>query len=356
VRPLVDYHHFRADAVRVDDRVARCEEHVVQLLLKSQLTEAQRDSSVVFELKHHHSTAQFARVLARQRGLPVDACTVGALLHDVYVMTEGRYADHAHLGAPIALKIMDELGGFSADEHSMVERIVFHHSDKHLRSADPFVEFGKDADVLDCFLYPGAFGFYLRHKPLAVFSHYLDRAKNVWRQVGMPEDVRFSILDTYADGWMDTRSDFVTERASSAISGLLCRSGPVPPPPFLLAIQAAGSIVIALNTMSWEAHLEAHANFGKSSRLSVQQAMGLEAAQRPDADTNEANTKVLLEAARSTGMPVIVWPALDAYEALEDVTRVTELGLDPEELMHAPGNQDRPRTSDRQSSVRDEGT
>jgi hypothetical protein len=351
VRPLVDYHHFREGAVGSDDRVARCERHVAQLLLQSPLTEAQRDSSVIFELKHHHSTAQFARVLARQRGLPVDACTVGALLHDVYVMTEGRYADHAHLGAPIALRIMDELGGFSTDERSMVERIVFHHSDKHLRSADPFVEFGKDADVLDCFLYPGAFGFYLRHKQLAVFSHYLDRAKDVWRQVGMPEEARFSILDTYADDWMEAQHEFVAERASGVIANLLCRRAPGPPPPLLLAARTGGSVMVALNRASWEAHLKAHADLGECSCLSVEQVMNLDGS----AGSGAVDVDVLLKAARSTGMPVIVWPALDAYEALEDEARVAEFGLDPEELIPRADKIEYSAPSTRGSDVLTEG-
>jgi hypothetical protein len=343
VRALIDYHHFRDGAIAPDDRVALCEQQVVRLLLASPLTEEQRDSSVVFELKHHHSTAQFARVLARQRGLPLDACTVGALLHDVYVIREGRYADHAHLGAPIALRVMDEIGGFSDDERSIVDRIVFHHSDKHLRSQDPFVEFGKDADVLDCFLYPGAFGFYLRHKRLAVFAHYLERAKNVWREVGMPEEARFSILDTFGDGWMDVRSECGAERVPSAIANLLHCSGPKPPPPLLVAASEIGSAVIAVNRESWELHLEEHAEFAESAPVTVDQVIDADV-ERHGGDRSDQDADIVLRVARSSGAPVIVWPALDAYEMLDDEARIAELGLDPEELLPRAGQ--RGSTSD----------
>jgi plasmid stability protein len=48
--------------------------------------------------------------------------------------------------------------------------------------------------------------------------------------------------------------------------------------------------------------------------------------------SREDDARLVLRVAASTGVPVIVWPALDAYEVLSDVERVVELGLDPEEL------------------------
>ena len=168
--PLIDYHHFRNDMIALaTDRATRYERYIIDLLLGSNVQDDRRESSVAFELKHHHSTAQFARLLARQRNLPIDVCTVGALLHDVHVIKNGDYKDHAHKSARIASEILDELGGFSESERKQIISIIYNHSDKDIWSDDPFEEFGKDADILDCFLYPNTFGYYLKHKKTQVF-------------------------------------------------------------------------------------------------------------------------------------------------------------------------------------------
>src|SRR5947209_4174533 len=99
---LKEYHHFKKDMIESSDRVSRSERYVVDLLLNSKLSDSQRESSTAFELKHQADVTQMARILARKRGLPVDACSVGALLHDIYVIVDGKYQDHAHLGGPIA--------------------------------------------------------------------------------------------------------------------------------------------------------------------------------------------------------------------------------------------------------------
>ena len=177
------------------------------MLLTSPVKDAQRDSSICFELKHSSAVTQFARLLAHKRELPVDVCAAGALLHDIYVITSGSYTDHAHRGVPIARAMLARVGGFSAVEIDEAERIVGHHSDKHIFSADPFVEFGKDVDVLDAFLYPGAFDWYLGNKPLPIFRHYLSRAAAVWTDLGLVPDSRFHLLDDYDGGWLAASCD-----------------------------------------------------------------------------------------------------------------------------------------------------
>lgn len=304
---LADYHHFRRGAVPRADRVARCEQRVVELLLESELTEDQRESSLAFELKHHHSVAQFARILARKRGLSIDACTVGALLHDIYVAVEGRYADHAHLGLPIAEGVLDEIGGFSGEERSMVGRIVFHHSDKHLWSDDPFVEFGKDADVLDCFLYPGAFGFYLRHKKLDVFQHYLARAKAVWAEIGMPADPRFEILDGYSGEWFERLDPFLKAEAPARVGALLSQNGAKPVPPLLVDV-VDDTVEVAISRS------------GSGERPSEHRSA-------PADPTAEGVASRLIQVAAG-GDGVLVWPVLQSFERVaRDASRRAELGL-----------------------------
>lgn len=300
MREITDFHHFREDELKDGDRVARCERWVVQTLIESPLGDEGRESSIAFELKHHHSVAQFARVLARKREMPLDPCTVGALLHDVYVIVEGRYADHAHQGTPIALGVMDEIGGFSGEEKDMVERIVYFHSDKHEWTDDPFVEFGKDADVLDCFLYPGAFGFYLRHKPLGVFAHYLRRADLVWSELGLPKDPRFAILDGYEEGWLGANARMLPrDRSAAAVAGLL--SGP----PFFLRADGDGVFL---------ARAERAGDLGEAgpgSALDLERTAG-----------------ELIERSARDGAGLLVVPALGGFQILEPGSpRLAELGV-----------------------------
>lgn len=218
---LRSFHHYSTAVDQPRVPIEALEEEVVALLLASSVGDAERDSSICFELKHSAAVTQFARLLARKRGLPVDVCAAGALLHDIYVITSGSYADHAHQGTPIARAMLEDVGGFSAAEMEAAERIVWHHSDKQLVSTDPFAEFGKDVDVLDAFLYPGAFDWYLGNKPLSVFRHYLERAASVWGELSIGADPRFGLLDDFDAGWLDD---------ACALRRPFERSRPTPPP------------------------------------------------------------------------------------------------------------------------------
>src|ERR1044071_8362968 len=183
MEPITHHHHFKKDLIPLGDRVARCERYVIDVLLTSDIPDSQRQNSIAWELKHHSGVTQMARLLARKRGLQMDVCTIGALLHDIYAIIYGKYRDHAHLGAPIALQIANEIGGFTPQELNLIHQIVYDHSDKDVWSRDAYREFGKDADILDVFLYPGPFPEYLLIKSLPVFKHYLQRATNVWDEL-----------------------------------------------------------------------------------------------------------------------------------------------------------------------------
>ena len=106
---IKDYHHYKKNFIDKKDRVAKCEIYVAELLLNSEVKESERESSTIFEMKHHHSTAQFARILARRRNLPIDICTIGALIHDIYVIKTGKYKNHAHAGSEMINEILNEI-------------------------------------------------------------------------------------------------------------------------------------------------------------------------------------------------------------------------------------------------------
>ena len=259
--PLKEYHHFREDFRYSFDRVAKYERYIIDLLLKSQRSDSERESSICWELKHQASTVQFAKILALKRNLPIEVCAVGLLLHDINSIIYGTYKNHAHQGSKLAEDIFAKLGGFSDEEKNEILKIIYNHSDKHILSNDPFEEFGKDVDVLDCFLYDGAFDFYLGHKSLLEFKGYLDRAKNIWKELGLPQDIRFNILDGYSEKWFQYINKFSIDSMKKILAILFEltekeKSFRVCPPPFCIIIKNK-ELMFYSNSIQWRKYITA---------------------------------------------------------------------------------------------------
>lgn len=182
MKPLKDYHHYKGSDLLPSEQVER---KVIELLLHSQLPDTQRESSIVWEIKHASGCCQIARILAQKRSLNIDLAETASVLHDIYVVVEGKYKNHAKLGAPIAKKILEEIGTYTDQEIQIIINAVAHHSEKEIYSDDPYVEIVKDVDVFDCSLYKGAEGFYRLHKPEPVFNEYVNRIKKVREELGL---------------------------------------------------------------------------------------------------------------------------------------------------------------------------
>jgi HD domain len=299
VRQLVDFHHYNDRVSDVElTRVELLERRVVANLLKpTSLPDSERESSVAFELKHSSGALQFGRALARKRELSPDTAAAGMLLHDIYVIEEGKYRDHAALGAPIARKYMEQAGGFSEEEIVNAETLVRNHSDKHVWSEDPYSEFGKDVDVLDCFLYPGAFDYYLLHKPLPVFFHYLKRAKVMWSDLNLPAEPIHTLLDEYEPGaWMP--ESFSVEGVGPAVGQAV--SPDQAPPPYAIF-----------------GDLEAPTLRAPSSR-------------RVDRAAVVAHLRSVVAQIRASGAstPILVFPALQRWTPLGKPEEIDDLGGD----------------------------
>lgn len=241
LQPISRHHHFREDQVDPTDRVAALEMAVVRELTSTSVTDSGRDSSIAWELKHQAGVTQFGRVLASKRDLDVDLAAVGALLHDIYTIRTGSYEDHARRGGPIAVEMMETTGGFSSADMDIVLRIVTNHSDKDVASDDPWTEFGKDVDVLDCFLYPHSLDEYLLSKPLGKVKWYLARAKRVWIELGIPLQPGFGTLDDFDDdGWLSVATPLTVDDYQA----IMCAAVDHPlMPPFAIGRTAAGSLV-----------------------------------------------------------------------------------------------------------------
>lgn len=285
MRPLVRHHHFKRDQIDPADRVSRLEAVVVDLLLESSVPDDARDSSIAWELKHQASVTQFARLLAARRGLAVDIGAVGALLHDIYVIETGSYQDHAHRGGPIAQALMSDVGGFSTADVDLVTQVVTNHSEKDVWTDSPYVEFGKDVDILDCFLYPGALDEYLMAKPLLKVSHYLRRAQLVWDELQLPWQPGFKLLDEFNESsWLSRR----TTASIASAGAMVHRSMNTTQPPFALQYATSDTLTVLSTSSFSEPELASPTTENEDRAL-------------PDFSSDEL---------------LVVWPALAKYEII----------------------------------------
>ena len=176
------YHHFKGNNLSRSELVQR---KVIELILNSKLTDEERESSKIWELKHSSGCVQVGRILAERRGLNKEFAELICVLHDIYVIVTGKYNDHAHLGAPIAEQILKEKNKFTPEEIKIISEAVFHHSDKHTYSENPYIELAKDADTLDCFLYDNVENYYIYNKPPQVAKEYFKRITKLRKDLGM---------------------------------------------------------------------------------------------------------------------------------------------------------------------------
>jgi len=185
IKTLKDHHHYKGNGL---SRTEKIERRVVEMIFASKKLDDKSESSKVWELKHSSGCCQIARVLAEIRGLDVEIAETAAVLHDVYVIVEGTYKNHAKSGAPIAEKILRENGGFLKEDIQTISAAIAHHSEKEVYSNDPYVELIKDVDVFDCSLYKNAERYYRLHKSEQVVKEYINRIKKVREELGLPPE------------------------------------------------------------------------------------------------------------------------------------------------------------------------
>ncbi|MBI3034680.1 HD domain-containing protein [Candidatus Woesearchaeota archaeon] len=185
---LKDFHHFKGSELTRSEKIQR---KVVELILESKIPDETRESSFVWELKHSSGCCQVGRILAQKRSLDIELSEIICILHDIAVIVEGSYKDHAKRGAEIAKKMLEESGYFSREEIGLITEAIAHHSEKQAYTGNPYVELAKDADVFDCSLYQNAKGFYLLHKPKEIYKEYVKRIISVRKELGLRQDEFF---------------------------------------------------------------------------------------------------------------------------------------------------------------------
>ncbi|MBO4845102.1 MAG: HD domain-containing protein [Lachnospiraceae bacterium] len=103
----------------------------------------ERTSAIV----HLYGVSLAATILAKKRGLDPEIASMAGMLHDLYAYESGSYDDHAHKGAELAKKILEELKLTDEAETEMICSAIYHHDDK-LVTDGPMDELLKDADVI----------------------------------------------------------------------------------------------------------------------------------------------------------------------------------------------------------------
>ena len=98
-------------------------------------------------IAHLHGVALAAAMIAQKRGEDPEIATMAGLLHDVEAYKAGSYDDHAHLGAELAKKILEELEVTTPEETAVIYSAIYHHDDKE-NHGSPMDEILKDADVI----------------------------------------------------------------------------------------------------------------------------------------------------------------------------------------------------------------
>ncbi len=181
------YHHFIGEHLSRSEKI---QARVVDELLSSKLPQEKRESSVKWELKHSSGVIQMARLLAQKRGVDEELAIMAAALHDIEVIVNGSYTDHAAKGAVIARKILEESNDWTANEIDSICEAIASHSDKHKYSQSPLVELIKDADSLDCFFYGDDV---YEYKPATQLVHYYKRIMSIRNELGLPEKRFFAL-------------------------------------------------------------------------------------------------------------------------------------------------------------------
>lgn len=98
-------------------------------------------------IAHLYGVSLAATMIARKRGFDPELCSMAAMLHDLHAYKTGSYDDHAHKGADLAKKILEELKLTSEKETEQICSMIYHHDDK-LVVDSPMDEVLKDADVI----------------------------------------------------------------------------------------------------------------------------------------------------------------------------------------------------------------
>lgn len=178
-----DFSHFKGNDLTRSEKIQK---KITVLIIRSNIPDEKRDSSLIWELKHSAGVCQMGRLLAQKRKLNIEIAEIICIMHDVCTIITGSYKNHGPEGAKIAQKILTDSGDFTENEIIIITKAISQHSNKDHYSDDPYVELVKDADVFDCSFYEKSLGGYKLHKPDNIYNETLKRLSRIRKELKLP--------------------------------------------------------------------------------------------------------------------------------------------------------------------------
>ena len=124
-------------------RIKDLQKYIHKVLAKSMDDNQKRSAAIA----HLHGVSLAAVMIAKKRGEDPELAAMAGLLHDLYAYKSGSYDDHAHKGAELARKVMEEMGITDGRETDIICSAIYHHDSKDIVDS-PMDEVLKDADVI----------------------------------------------------------------------------------------------------------------------------------------------------------------------------------------------------------------
>ena len=129
-----------------------------------------------------------------------------------------------------------------------------------------------------------------------MFYQYVLRAKELWRELNIPEDREFSVLDNYNENWLDLSFEIEKQKLIDLLNNDTA--------PTFCFYKINNKYKVFVNKTNWE-------NIDKSN-------------------TRNEDFNKLLDLSNEENIIVLVWSAIDSYEVLnkkDSKERLKELGI-----------------------------
>jgi uncharacterized protein len=125
------------------------------------LSIAEPELPLVWNVKHTFSIMQLAKILALKRNVDPELAALAGIFHDIYILYTGKEEEHGPNAEPFIREIINEYNNSRLDtlppvtneELEQIVTAIAVHSDKVSKSDDPLTELLRDVDVLDGYLH-----------------------------------------------------------------------------------------------------------------------------------------------------------------------------------------------------------
>ena len=125
------------------------------------LSDEDRDLPMRWSAMHMYSTSQLGVLVALKKGLNPELLGIIAALHDIGAVKTKRRENHAKNASKYVYEIIElynstlrgNLPVINESEVNIIHEAIINHSDKGIKSEDPYIEAMKDIDSLDRYLH-----------------------------------------------------------------------------------------------------------------------------------------------------------------------------------------------------------